>query len=583
MKRAVVARQSFFTLTEYVVRMILADFWLLEKTRIRLWRNSFLRFNRAQGAKLAVAAALGALFAAGDFWFFRRILYYFNTLPVDVGEILVIQMLNLLCLTFFSMLVFSNVITSISTMFLSRDLDLLVSSPIPTRQLFLSRYVGTLINSSWMAALFMIPALCAFGEVAYAPYGYYALMLALLPPFLLIPACAGTLVTMLLMRYFPARRAHQILSFVGMIFIAGLVMVIRFMEPEKYLGRKVSDEAIIGFVESLKAPDYPWLPSSMTARALQLASVDDFAGAFWPAAVLWFIAVAALAFVVAVAGGVYYRGWSAAYGSERTMMSRRRGGLFYRLLGALLSRAGHDTRALAMKDMKIFWRDTGQWSQLFMLGALVVVYLFNIRNLPLTTMALKNVVSVMNIGLAGVVLAAVAARFVFPTTSVEGASFWAIKSAPLRFSRFLWAKFFFFLAPLLLLAEILVVASNLLLDVDAYVMAVSAGAVGLLTIGLTGLGVGMGAMYPKFDYENIAEVGVTTGAVIYMIIALAYAGVTVMLCARPVYVHLYFSFTGVDIGGPEVYASYAGIVVITLLFIFIPLRKGAQALERIEI
>ncbi|MBI4829742.1 MAG: hypothetical protein HY804_13225 [Nitrospinae bacterium] len=389
MKRAVGARQSFFTLTEYAVRMILADFWLLEKTRIRLWRNSFLRFNRAQGAKLAVAAALGALFAAGDYWFFHRILTYFNTLPVDVGEILVIQMLNLLCLTFFSMLVFSNVITSISTMFLSRDLDLLVSSPIPTRQLFLSRYVGTLINSSWMAALFMIPALCAFGEVAYAPYGYYALMLALLPPFLLIPACAGTLVTMLLMRYFPARRAHQILSFVGMIFIAGLVMVIRFMEPEKYLGRKVSDEAIIGFVESLKAPDYPWLPSSMTARALQLASVDDFAGAFWPAAVLWFIAVAALAFVVAVAGGVYYRGWSAAYGSERTMMSRRRGGLFYRLLGALLSRAGHDTRALAMKDMKIFWRDTGQWSQLFMLGALVVVYLFNIRNLPLTTMALN--------------------------------------------------------------------------------------------------------------------------------------------------------------------------------------------------
>ena len=84
-----------------------------------------------------------------------------DQIPGDVSEILVIQLLNLLCLTFFSMLVFSNVITSISTMYMSRDLDLLVSSPIPVRDLFLSKYIVTIINSSWMAVLFSMPVFVA--------------------------------------------------------------------------------------------------------------------------------------------------------------------------------------------------------------------------------------------------------------------------------------------------------------------------------------------------------------------------------------------------------------------------------------
>jgi len=556
---------------------------LLQKTRKRLWVNSFFRFDSKSLVKMGFLGALSFVFVVGDYWFFRRILFYFNELPANVGEILIIQMLNLLCLTFFSMLVFSNVITSISAMYMSRDLDLLISSPIPIVDVFISKLILTLINSSWMAVLFSMPVFIAYGQVYYAPWQYYAVTPVLLIPFLLIPCCLGVLITMSLMRFFPARRTYQILSFVGLIFIAGLVMYFRFLEPEKFLGKDVPDEMIIAFVEKLKAPDYEWLPSSMMANSLQYGAFGDwerFTGVFF-----WFgaMAVAVVLVTILVASKIYYRGWTSSYGSSRLGSAPKRERLLYRAVRVFLSRASPNTRGMALKDIKLFWRDPGQWSQLFMLGALVIVYIFNIRNLPLNTLYLRSVVSVMNIGLAGVVLAAVAARFVFASTSVEGASFWAIKVAPVNFGMYLWGKFFLYLAPLLILAETLVVVSNILLGVDSYVMSVSAGAIALLTVGLTGLGVGMGAIYPKFDYENVAQIGVTSGAIIYMIISMAYAGVTVMLCARPVYTHLYKISLGRDIAGPEVWLSYLMMFVLTALFIYIPMKKGVVALENIEI
>ena len=73
-------------------------------------------------------------------------------------------------------------------------------------------------------------------------------------------------------------------------------------------------------------------------------------------------------------------------------------------------------RSLLLKDVKVFLRDTTQWSQLILLAVLVVVYVFNIKFLPLrgegVTFFLQNVIPFVNLILAGFVLASIAARFI---------------------------------------------------------------------------------------------------------------------------------------------------------------------------
>ena len=83
-------------------------------------------------------------------------------------------------------------------------------------------------------------------------------------------------------------------------------------------------------------------------------------------------------------------------------------------------------RQLLVKDLKIFLRDVSQWSQLLLLLALVLIYLYNFRvldlgRIPYMTGFVKNVYAFVNLGMAGFVLATVAVRFVFPMVSAGGA------------------------------------------------------------------------------------------------------------------------------------------------------------------
>ena len=59
-----------------------------------------------------------------------------------------------------------------------------------------------------------------------------------------------------------------------------------------------------------------------------------------------------------------------------------------------------------IKELRLFFRDTTQWSQLILLGVLVVVYVFNIKYLPLhgdgMTFFLINIVPFLNLVLGGI-------------------------------------------------------------------------------------------------------------------------------------------------------------------------------------
>jgi ABC-2 type transport system permease protein len=249
----------------------------------------------------------------------------------------------------------------------------------------------------------------------------------------------------------------------------------------------------------------------------------------------------------------------------------------------VLRRCTSATRGLVLKDLKLFFRDPAQWSQLLLLGALAVIYLFNIRNLPLHTLFLKNFISILNLALAGFVLSAVAVRFVFTSTSLEGRSFWIVLASPVAFRGFLREKFCIYIVPLLVLAETLVVVSNLLLKADVYLMLFAVVVILLITCALTGLGVGLGAMYARFEYDNIAQTAASTGGLLYMVLSLGFIGMMLLLAARPLYVHLYRKFLHQQVGGVEVYLCYGAIVGLCLLTTLLPLHLGCRALQRLEL
>ena len=140
-----------------------------------------------------------------------------------------------------------------------------------------------------------------------------------------------------------------------------------------------------------------------------------------------------------------------------------------------------------------------------------------------------------------------------------------------------------YLVPLLVLAEILVVVSNVFLKADTYLMIFAVLIIMLMTCALTGLGVGLGAMYPRFEYDNIAQTAVSPGGMLYMVLSLGLIGGVLSLAARPLYVHLSQKFLQKEVGGLEVYLCYLAIAVLCLVTTWVPMRLGCRALERLEL
>jgi ABC-2 type transport system permease protein len=110
---------------------------------------------------------------------------------------------------------------------------------------------------------------------------------------------------------------------------------------------------------------------------------------------------------------------------------------------------------------------------------------------------------------------------------------------------------------------------------------ISAATIFLLSIGLTGLAVGMGALYPNFKADSAARMASGPGAILFMVVALLFVGSVVALESVPIAAVLVRRARDQQIGDGlrAAVVAVALVVVVANLFVaWAPMRRGAQRL-----
>jgi ABC-2 type transport system permease protein len=559
------------------VALLLSPLWLG-------WKNSLTRGVGSWPRRLLIVG-LAVGFWIGTYLVIRRVLRYFEAV-YELGPALAYQLLLIILLTFLSMLLFSNLVAALSSYFLARDLDLVHATPVSPDAFFFARLIHTTVNSSWMVLFFSIPIFAAYGAVFGGGWILYLWVALILPLFLLIPAAIGILITHLLVYCLPAKRIRDVLFFIGLIAFIVMYFLFRFSQPER-LVHPESFGNFIQFLTAMETPSSPFLPSSWSAEILAgtLFSRETEQGFFFAllaSYALFFPLVASW-----VSSAVYFEGWSKA---QESRQGRRNLAWFDRFLDRLVRLFPQITRAIMVKDIKTFLRDTTQWSQVFLLLALIVVYLYNFKVLPLDRSpmpagVLRTLVSFANLALAGFVLSAVAVRFAFPAISLEGKAFWILQCAPISLRALLWSKFWLIFIPLLVLGELLVFLSNLLLHVPSWMMALSLITVCLMTFGIAAIGVGLGALYPSFDYENAAEIPTSFGGAVAMIMSIGFIAVAVAIEAWPIYQLAMASLHPGRTATPPLALIAPSLIIVAALtaaVVALSLRLGIRRLEHLR-
>jgi ABC-2 type transport system permease protein len=565
------ARLVAFALRPRVpMRHMLLPKWLTARVRAK-------GAERGRATRIAVLGTLGVGFWAGIFTLLYRLLTYFKGVP-EIGPLLAGKLLGLILLSFFSILLLSNVITALSSFFLARDLDLLAAAPVDWLTLYGAKLAETLVHSSWMVLLLATPMFAAYGVVYDGGPLYPLVALAAVLPFLAIPTVLGSALTLLMVNVFPARRTKDILSVIAVVTAAGLVLLFRFVRPEK-LARPEGFKSLVEFITILRTPTSPFLPSEWVQRGVMSwlrAEVDVL-----PFYLLWSTAAGLVVLGALMHRSLYAKGFTKAQESARRA-TQGRGRAARWLLAPLSARK----RELVLKEVRLFFRDTTQWSQLVLLAVLVVVYVFNIKFLPLRgagmTFLLVNVIPFVNLALAGFVLASVAARFIFPGVSLEGRTLWLLRSSPLSAHDLLWSKFWVGTLPLLVLALAIVGVTDALLGVTPFMFVVSIFSITLITFAVAGLAIGMGTLFPQFETENAAQIPTSFGGLVFMMSAIAVIGGVILLEARPVYGYLSAQAFGTPSDPAEMVIGFSGAAALCLVATFVPLRVAVARLERVE-
>ncbi len=549
------------------------------------WRTAVQRIreerSRGGSGKLFTLVLVGLGFWVGVFGLLHKILKYFRGVE-ELGPLLAGKLLGLVLLSFIAILVLSNVITALSSFFLAKDLDLLVSAPVDWLRIYLAKLGETLLHSSWMVALMAVPILAAYGViyrggVLFAPFAVLTLL-----PMLVIPAVVGSALTLVLVNIFPARRTRDLLSIIALGAAGGLIMLFRIVRPER-LASPEGFRNLLDFIAVLRTPTSPFLPSEWATRAVMsfLRGPLDL----MPLVLLWTTAAAFVTLGAILHRELFAPGFTKAQeGAQRFV----RGGLWRWTVGTLLGFLPVAKREFVLKDIKLFFRDTTQWSQLILLAALVVVYLFNIKALPLhrgeqVSFFSVTLVSFLNLGLAGFVLASIAARFIFPAVSLEGRHMWLLRSSPLDLRALLWSKYWVGTIPLLVLALLLTGITNVLLQVRPFMMVVGIVTICGLTFAISAMALGFGALYPQFETENAAQIPTSFGGLVFMMATIALLGAVIFVLWQAVYAYVRAVYEGqpVVVDGWMV-LCFTAAAALCAAATAIPLWVGLRRMESYE-
>lgn len=541
------------------------DMWLLIRIKLAALKNKLSRLTFVDELKLIGAVFLSIAFLAILYFGSYRLLFYINTLEL-IGSLLVLKLLSLAFLTTFVMVILSSIIVSFSTIYLSQDLPFLLSLPIKYHKIYLVKIFETVFYSSWNVLVALIPFIIAFGNVKNVPLlGFYSITSTLLLPFLFIASSVGILLSLFIMYLFPSAKTRDVVLVVVILLGAVGYILFRFLEPEKLANPDIFKEAM-HYLAYLTVPTAKYLPSWWITGA-----INSFLNKHWLefgtySAILFLCAIVLYVVFVLLSKKLYYRGLTqvhtGTHSNKRDIIVSK---VYYPFL---------------FKDIKIFFRETRQWSQIMLLFALSIVYLFSIYKLPVGEYYSRNFVCFLNIGATAFIIAAINLRFIFTSISLEGGTFWLVLSSPVSMKKLLIYKLLLFGLPVVILGSSFAIIVNYILKVDIIIFWLSLITIVIVSIGLCCLALGLGSMFPRFNAENIQQIETSSGGLFYMALSLVYIGLILGIGAAPLRDYIRY---GIVSSLAVFRRSVIDFVIVNIVAIFLPLWLGKRYLERYEL
>jgi ABC-2 type transport system permease protein len=551
---------------------LLPAVWKLLGLRLRITLNSFRHAGRRNKFFRVLGTVALVTLAGFAFWGSSLLLGFLQSpeLAEYVGNDAA-PLLDAIPVLIFSAMFLGILLTSfgvlLQALYLSGDMDFLLASPVPIRAVFVTKLLQAVLPNFGLLALFGLPVLYGLGASRGYNLLYYPLVLLTMIALTLAAAGLSSLLVMLVVRVFPAKRVAEVLGFVGAtvsILCSQSGNLLRFRR-----GEDVSGDQLSGLLNLVVRLNNPWLPLNWAGRGLVelgggnwllgitlvTLTLGLFAGAFW--------------FALVTAEGWYYTGWAGMQVVARAARKRSvsasypettpRGTIFSRLEGLLSA----PVRGIIQKDFLVLRRDLRNLSQLVTPLIFGVIYaLAFLRGSGSSSRAgaeefmqyVRPLLAYGNVGVAIFVGWNILTRLGGMAFSMEGKNYWMLKVSPVRAADLLKAKFLVAYLPTLLLGGVFLLAISVVQHTPLVAILFGLVVMSMCLAGMSGILIGFGAAGAQLTWEDPRKMNSGTMGCIGMILTALFVPFSFGLFIGPL-------LLAPLLGLPQYYGYVAGLVL----------------------
>ncbi len=503
-----------------------------------------------------------------------------------LGAVLTERLLYTLFAFLFVLLLLSNLVIAYTNLFRNRETAFLLTLPVSNETIFRWKFIETTVLASWAFLFLIAPLLAAFGLVRGVPWHFYPLTVLLIGLFIILPGVFGSALAIGIGRHLDRKSFQIVLLLLALVLLAFVAFWWKSNPIDDDLLDQRTLEALDRLLAKTRFTMFPFLPSYwLSAAVLQWAEGITRSASFFAAVLLsntlFFGSIAFTRF-----GNLFYNTASA-------VQSRAGGGFKFKFPGVSTNGSSvpgtleklfdkffwlsPDTRAIAVKDLRMFWRDTTQWGQSVMFFGLLGAYIINLRNFThqLSSPFWIHAVAFLNLGACAFNLASVTTRFVFPQFSLEGRRLWVVGMSPMGLPRIVMVKYWLASILSLVVTLALVTLSCYLLKMPWDDVAFFGAVITVMTFALNGLAVGLGVLFPNVRETNPNKIVSGFGGTLCFVLSSVYIIASLTL--------LVLGGGGYHSHSDWVVVSLVAFVALSIVIGWLPMKLGLKQLKNFEV
>jgi ABC-2 type transport system permease protein len=468
----------------------------------------------------------------------------------------------------------------LQAMYLSGDMDFLLTSPVPIRAVFVAKLLQAVLPNFAFISLFGIPVLFGLGISGGYNILYYPLVLLTMIVLTLAAAGLSSLLVMMVVRVLPPRRAAEILGFFGAI-IGFTLSQIGNLSNSFRKDVNISGEQVTGLL--LRA-NTPWMPLNWAGQGLVALGEGRWLAGILLVGLTLGLATSAFWLALVTAERWYYSGWAGMQVVDRKKKPVRplhteksgTGNILSGLLGLLPTPVG----AIVKKDFLTLRRDLRNLSQLISPLILGVIYTLMIfRNggeppagrgeAPAWFMdSFRVVMAYGSVAMSLFVGWMLLSRLAGMGFSHEGKNYWMLKASPVRAGHLLAAKFLVAYLPAWVLGLVFLRGISILRRLPFIDFLYSLVAITLCLAGMTGILLAFGVLGANLTWDDPRKINSGGMGCLGQILTMLYIPISFGLFIAPLGLVSLFNL-------PLIYGYLAGLVLgvsINGMCAWLPLR-----------